>query len=236
MHSSDSPITYRNEGEVAVVSFDDGKANVLTHAALEQLERSLDRAEAEAAALLIVGREGKFSAGFDLSVMTAGPDSARGLLERGALFGLRLFEFPLPVVLGVTGHALAMGGILLCCADVRIAAAGPFKIGLNEVRIGMPVPRFAVELCRSRLTPPAFTQAMHLATIYDPTTAAAAGFVDEVVPVDAVAERSLEVATELAGSLHRTPFRITRTNCRGATAALLRDSLAEDLGEFNVEG
>jgi enoyl-CoA hydratase len=212
MDSSEGPITYRAEGDVAVVSFDDGKVNALTHVALGQLEEALDRAEAEAAALLVVGRDGKFSAGFDLSVMTAGPTQARELLERGARLGLRLFEYPLPVVLGVTGHALAMGGILLCCADVRIAAAGPYKIGLNEVRIGMPVPRFAVELCRSRLTPPAFTQAMHLATIHDPDSALTAGFVDEVVPMADVADRSLEVAAELAGAL------------------------AEDLAEFNVEG
>lgn len=235
MSSPAGPVNFQILGDVAVVDFDDGKANVLTHEVLGQLEDALDVAQADARALVIVGREGKFSAGFDLSVMTAGPDQARDLLARGARLGLRLFEFPIPVVLGVTGHALAMGGILLCCADVRIAGEGPFKIGLNEVRIGMPVPRFAVEICRSRLTPAAFTQAMHLATVYDPQTAAVAGFVDEVVPVAEVRDRALEVATELASSLHLGPFRITRTNTRGATAARLRDSLAEDLGEFTVE-
>jgi len=234
MNAPSTPVTYDLNGDVAVVTIDDGKANARRHEVLDLLEGAVDRAADEARALVITGREGRFSAGFDLSVMTAGPEQARGLLGRGALLGLRLFEFPIPVVLGVTGHALAMGGILLCCADVRIAAAGPFKLGLNEVRIGMPVPRFAVEVCRSRLTPPAFTQAMHLATIYDPEGAREAGFVDEVVDADQVVDRAAEVATELAASLHAAPFRITRANCRGATARLLRESLDTDLSEFDV--
>lgn len=234
MSAAPAPVTYELIGDVAVVTIDDGKANALSHEVLELLEGAADRAEGEAGAVVIVGREGRFSAGFDLSVMTAGPEQARGLLGRGALLGLRLFEFPIPVVLGVTGHALAMGGILLCCADVRVAADGPFKLGLNEVRIGMPVPRFAVELCRSRLTPPAFTQAMHLATSYDPEGARDAGFVDEVIDPELVPGRAVEVATELASSLHAGPFRITRANCRGATARLLRESLDTDLSEFDV--
>ena len=234
MSSPPAPVTYELTDDVAVVTIDDGKANALSHEVLELLETAVDRAQDEARAVVVVGREGRFSAGFDLSVMTAGPEQARGLLGRGALLGLRLFEFPIPVVLGVTGHALAMGGILLCCADVRVAAAGPFKLGLNEVRIGMPVPRFAVELCRSRLNPPAFSQAMHLATIYDPEGARDAGFVDEVVDPDEVVGRAVAIGTELASSLHAGPFRITRANCRGATARLLRESLDTDLSEFDV--
>ena len=91
--------------------------------------------------MAIIGRPGKFSAGFDLSVMTAGPDQARDLLRAGADLALRIYTFPIPVVLGATGHALAMGAILLMAADVRIGADGPFKVGLPEVEIGMPLPR-----------------------------------------------------------------------------------------------
>ena len=167
--------------------------------------------------------DGKFSAGFDLSVMTAGPSQARELLGRGAELGIRLFEFPVPVVFAVTGHALAMGGILLCCADVRIGADGPFKIGLPEVRIGMPVPAFAVELCRSRLTSRWFTRSIQLAEGLNPMQALDAGYLDEVVDPEAVRARADEVARELAEAVHPGPFRMTRSTIRGQLAGQLRE-------------
>lgn len=229
-----SSISFGLAGPVAVIDIDDGKANALGFELLDALDAALDRAEAEAEAVAVVGRPGKFSAGFDLSVMTSGPDQARGLLGRGAELGMRLYEFPQPVVLGVTGHALAMGGILLCCADIRIGADGPFKLGLNEVAIGMPVPAFAVELCRDRLSKRSFTRAIQLARIHDPAEALEAGFLDEVVGPDRVRDRAVEVATELAGTLHRGPFRATRRTIRAELAGRLRTSLAADLAAFDV--
>lgn len=232
--TSSGIVAYRTEGDVAVVSVDDGKANALGFDLLGELDRALDRAVDEARAVVVVGRPGKFSAGFDLSVMTSGPENARELLGRGAELGLRLFELPVPVVLGVTGHALAMGGILLCCGDVRIGADGPYKLGLNEVAIGMPVPAFATELCRDRLSPRSFTRAVQLAHVHSPAEALEAGFLDEVVSDDEVLPRSVAVATDLAGRLHAGPFRATRRTVRAALARQLRDSLAADLAAFSV--
>lgn len=230
-----STVTYELVGPVALVSIDDGKANALGHDVLAGVEAALDRADADrAGALVIKGREGKFSAGFDLSVMTAGVEQARELLARGARLGLSLFESDRPVVLAVTGHALAMGGILLCCADIRIGAEGPFKIGLNEVRIGMPVPSFGVELCRDRLSPPFFTQAIQLGHIHTPTEALAAGFLDEVVAPDAVGSRAMEIATGLAEVIHHGPFKVTRRNIRGELLDRLRTGLERDMELFNV--
>lgn len=221
---------------LATITIDDGKANALSHAVLAGIEDALDRAlDADAAAVVVVGRDGRFSAGFDLSVMTAGPEQARDLLGRGARLGLRLYELPVPVVFAVTGHALAMGGILLCCADVRIGADGPFRIGLPEVRIGMPVPAFAVELCRDRLSPRWFTRAIQLAHDHDPATALEAGFLDEVVEPERVADRAHQVAAELAEHLHRGPFRMTRATIRASLAEQLRDALEADLAAFSVE-
>jgi enoyl-CoA hydratase len=221
---------------VATIAIDDGKANALSHAVLAGIETALDQAlDAGADAVVVSGRDGKFSAGFDLSVMTAGPTQARDLLGRGAELGLRLYEFPVPVVFAVTGHALAMGGILQCCADVRIGAAGPYKIGLPEVRIGMPVPAFAVELCRDRLSPRWFTRSVLLGEGLDPQQALDAGFLDEVVELDQVRGRAQEIAADLAANVHRGPFRLTRPTARGALAEQLRAALAEDLSAFSVE-
>ncbi len=228
-------VSYELVDSVGVISIDDGKANALSHSVLAGIEQSLDRAEQDQAkAVVIVGREGKFSAGFDLSVMTSGPEQARDLLERGALLGIRLFEFPRPVILAVTGHALAMGGILLCCADVRVGGDGPFKIGLNEVRIGMPVPGFAVEVCRDRLSPRSFTAAVQLAHIHSPAEALDAGFLDEVVAVDQVLPRAIEIGNELAEALHPTAFKLTREIVRGELIGQLREGLARDMKLFNI--
>ena len=233
---TDSPVSSERSDGVARITVDDGKANALSHDVLGAVEGFLDQAEGDdtVGAVAVVGREGKFTAGFDLSVMTAGPEQARVLLGRGAELALRLAMFPKPVVMGVTGHALAMGGILLSAGDYRVGAEGPYKIGLPEVRIGMPVPGFAVELCRSRLSPRHFEKAIMLAHSFSPAEALDAGFFDEVVPLEQVPARADEVAAELAANLHRGPFRLTREISKGALVARLRASLADDLASFDV--
>ncbi len=234
--SATDPVTTTITDGVAVIDLDDGKANALGFAVLDGLDAALATAETDdsARSVAIIGRPGRFSAGFDLSVMTSGPGPAREMLGRGAELGLRLYTFPKPVVLGVTGHALAMGAILLCCADVRIGAEGAYKIGLNEVAIGMPVPAFAVGVCETRLALPAFTRAIQLARIHTPTEAAAAGFLDEVVADDEVRDRAIAAAADLGERLHPGPFRVTRRTVRGATADRLRADLERDLAIFDV--
>jgi enoyl-CoA hydratase len=230
------PVSLVQDADVAVITLDDGKANALSFAVLDGLNEALDTVESSAKAVVIMGREGKFSAGFDLKVMTGGIDDARRLLAGGANLGLRVFTFPIPVVLGVTGHALAMGGILTTTADYRVGADGPYKIGLNEVGIGMPVPSFGVELCRDRLAKAWFTRCVQHATLCSPTEAVAANFLDEVVALDDVQARALAVATQLAETVHPGPFRMTRENIRGELAAALRAGLDRDMALFDVTG
>jgi enoyl-CoA hydratase len=228
------PVALAHHEDVAVVTIDDGKANALSFKLIDALNHALDAAEVSAKAVVVNGREGKFSAGFDLSVMTGSIEDARRLLAAGATLGLRLFTAPIPVVLGVTGHALAMGGILTTTADYRVGAEGPYKLGLNEVAIGMPVPTFGVELCRDRLSSAWFTRCVQSATLCTPTEAVEAGFLDEVLPLADVPERALAVATQLAGTVHPGPFRMTRETIRGALAERLRASLATDMARFDV--
>jgi enoyl-CoA hydratase len=156
------------------------------------------------------------------------------LLGGGAELGIKIFEAPIPVVLGVTGHALAMGGILTTTADYRIGAAGEYKLGLNEVAIGMPVPAFAVELTRDRLAKRWFTRCVQQAELCSPDQAVDAGFLDEVVELGAVRDRAVAVAQGLADTVHPGPFRTTRRTIRGAVADTLRANLAADLALFDV--
>jgi enoyl-CoA hydratase len=226
-------VSYRLDGRVAVLTLDDGKANALGHAALDALDAALDRAEAEADAVALLGRPGRFSAGFDLEVITSSTEAMRALVARGARTTMRLFGFPRPVVAGCTGHALAAGALLLLACDHRVGADGPFKLGLNEVTVGMPVPQWAVELARYRIPPSAFDTAL-LGRIYDPTGAVAAGFLDDIDAPEAIEEVTIAAAARYA-TLRRGAVAGTKQRARGAVVASILAGLDDDLATFRVE-
>ena len=148
-----STTSYEVTGDVAVLRLDDGKANAVGYETLAAITDAVSDAEQSAGALVICGREGRFSAGFDLSVIGEGPEAARDLVAAGARAAARIYGAGVPVVAACTGHALAFGAIMLLSSDVRIGADIDAKIGLTEVSIGMPLPIFAVELARDRLSP-----------------------------------------------------------------------------------
>jgi enoyl-CoA hydratase len=227
-------VRYELDGDVASITFDDGKANALSHAAIDALNAALDQGAAEAKAIVLAGRPGRFSAGFDLSVMKGGVDAVRALVHAGAELSVRIYSFETPVVLACTGHALAAGAILLMAADVRIGATGEFKIGLNEVAIGMPIPHFASELARDRLSRRHLTSATALATIYTPEGAVDAGYLDAVVAPDDVVATARDRAAALAATLSPPAFRATRKVVRGPVATAIRAELDADLANFFV--
>jgi len=210
---------------LAVVRMDDGKANAFSFAMLDALGAALDAAEKDAKAVVLLGRPGRFSGGFDLKVMNEGGDATARLVTAGGRLALRLYELPLPVVIGCTGHALAMGAVALCAADLRIGAAGDYKIGLNEVAIGLALPPFACELARERLSKRHLQRATALAEVYDPTGAVDAGFLDRTVPLEQVEAAALEAAAALA-ALPGRAHALTKRSVRQAALAAIRASLA----------
>ena len=226
-----SPATLELSDEVAIVRMDDGKANALGPAMLDALDAAFDRAEREAKAVVLAGRPGRFCAGFDLKHMMAGPESARALVTRGADVLLRMYAHPQPVVVACTGHALAGGALVVLCGDVRLGTAGEFKLGLNEVAIGLPLPILAIELARDRLDPRHLTEATLLARQFDPEAARDAGYLDHVVPADQLLPRALEEARRLAG-LGSVPFAASKRALRRDTIRHIRDTLEENIREF----
>jgi enoyl-CoA hydratase/carnithine racemase len=221
-------LTYTLEGTTAIVQMDDGKANALSDAMITALLEALTRAEKEAGAMVLVGRTDRFCAGFDLKVMMSGPEAAKALLSRGAELLMRLYGASIPLVIACTGHALAGGALVLLTGDVRIGAAGAFRIGLNEVSIGMPVPVLAMELARDRLTPTELARATLMAQIYGPDEAAKAGYLDAVVPAAEVLGRAKEEAVRLGG-LGQRAFAATKTRLRGKTIAHVHATFEDDV-------
>jgi enoyl-CoA hydratase len=225
-------VAYDRQDRVATITMDDGKRNALSFETFAQLGAALDRAEADRAVVVLTGREGVFSAGFDLGTLRAGPPDAPRLVLAGFELAARIFAFPAPVVVACPGHAIAMGAFLALAADHRVGAQGPFKIGANEVAIGLVVPHFAVEICRQRLAPTHLQRAVTLSEMFSPEEAAAAGFLDRVVPAAELAATARATATQLAAldlDVHAATKRRLRARAREALQAAL-EADAADLG------
>jgi enoyl-CoA hydratase len=221
-------VTYERSGDVAVLKLDDGKANAVSHELIAELREALGRAREEAGAVMLVGRPGRFSGGFDLSVMTAGIDQARALVRAGGELLLDLYTHPQPVVAVCTGHALAAGALLLLTADRRLGVSGDFKIGLNEVAIGLPLPVYALELARERLSKRHFAPATVLARIYSPAEACDAGYLDAVVDSQHLMDAALAEAVALA-ALPASALAQTKQVAREAMVERVRATLDEDM-------
>src|SRR5690606_28281858 len=153
-------VSYSFSDGIARLGLDNGKANALSPEVFEALNTALDRAEQDRAVVVISGKPGIFSGGYDLKVMTASPEAAKSLVSIGSSLSRRLLAHPYPVVAVCTGHAIAKGAFLLLSCDYRIGVQGPFKIGLNEVAIGMTMHHAGIELARARLTNSAFNRSV----------------------------------------------------------------------------
>lgn len=229
-------VTYRLVDGTAMIVMDDGKANALSLEMLAALNRALDRAASDGAVVVLTGRQGIFSGGFDLKVLGAGGPDAAAMLEQGFLLALRLLEHPAPVIIACNGHAVAMGIFLLLSGDYRIGVNGPFRLVANEVAIGLTMPQTAIEICRHRLAPSHFNRAIILSETYAPTDAVEAGFLDRVVDGPGLLETARTVATELA-QLNRAAHVATKSRARASSIAAIRKGLEIDqkfFGSLNV--
>jgi enoyl-CoA hydratase len=223
--------TYQFDGSTATIAMDDGKVNVLSPRMLDELDGALDRAVADAAVVVLTGREGVFSAGFDLAVLRGGGDEAVRMLQAGFRLAERILSFPNPVVIACPGHAIAMGVFLVLSADYRIGVTGPYKLVANEVAIGLTMPRAAAEICRQRLAPAAFNRAVILAEPFSPESAVAAGFLDRVVQPSELDEVARTTAAQLAG-LDRVAHAATKLRTREQALTALRAAIEADDAEM----
>jgi enoyl-CoA hydratase len=192
-------IRVEDEGGVALVRIDRPPANALdlellreSHALLEELGGE------EPAAVVITGRGGFFSAGVDLKVApTLGPDEQAAMVDGINRMFAGWYGFPRPVVCAVNGHAIAGGMILALCGDHRVGAPTG-KLGLTELRAGIPYPAVAIAVVRAELTPAAARRLVLGAQLVEPGAALDLGVLDEIWEADELLPRALEVATELA--------------------------------------
>lgn len=224
--------TYEQIGDVALVTLDDGKANAFGPPMIAAVDAMLDRAADEAGAVVLTGRPGVFSGGFDLNVLRGGDmEKARAMGIAGARLMMRLYGSPQPVVVAASGHAVALGALCVLTGDHRMAADGDFRFGLNEVAIGRALPPFAWLLARELLSKRALTHAALTARMYDPEGARDAGFIDAVVPAGDLRDAAVEKAAQLA-EFDANAFSAMKRDLRGEGI----DAVLAGLGEEAPDG
>lgn len=202
-------VTVKTLDSVAVIRIDDGRANAVSGDLADELWLALEVAEADSRAVVLTGRTGVFCGGLDLQTLLGGGHATTVLAHKASEICLRLAEFPRPVVAACTGHAVAYGATLLLCCDYRIGAEGDYRIGFNEVSIGVPIPELLVGLARERLANHHLTRALSCAEMYPPHEAAEAGFLDRAHSMSVIRD-AVEKAAEMADRLDPAAFAATR--------------------------
>jgi enoyl-CoA hydratase len=220
-------VSYSLLDGVATLTLANGKVNALSPAVIADLNAALDQAEADQAVVILTGQPGILSGGYDLKVMVSGPQAALDLVASGSALARRMLAHPQPVIVACPGHAVAKGAFLLLSADYRIGVEGAFQIGLNEVKIGMTLHHVGIALARDRLSPPAFQRSVNNAEMFNPQGALQAGFLDQVVPVDALMTTANAVAQQLR-QLNMTAHKNTKRKVRKALLDTLDAAIETD--------
>lgn len=227
-------VRYEQEQGVATITLNNGKVNALSHEVFAELSAALDQAEQDQAVVILAGQAGIFSGGYDLKEMQKSPQAAMELVAVGSRMARRLAGFPLPVIAACEGHAIAKGAFLLLSVDYRIGASGPFKLGLNEVAIGMTMHHAGIEMARNRLATPYFHRSVVTAEMFAPEAACQAGFLDEVVDADAVMPRAQEVAQAMQ-KLNMRAHAQTKLKAGADYLARLDACIEQDLKHFKLQ-
>jgi enoyl-CoA hydratase len=225
-------LDYQLQDGIATIRLDDGKVNVMSLDMQAAIGQAIDRADADGAAIVLTGRPGVFSAGFDLAIIAAGGPATAAMVIGGFRLAERLLAYPRPVVVACTGHAIAMGTFLMFAGDYRIGPdAGSYKWIANEVAIGLTMPRAAIEMLRLRLTPAACDRAVILSYQFAPADAVTSGYFDQLVPLDDVADTAMSVA-RAALTLDARAHAASKLRTRAPALAALAQAIREDEEDF----
>jgi len=220
-------VTYALTDGVAIITMDDGKANAMSLAVQQGIHAALDQAEKDGAPVVLTGRAGILSAGFDLKTLAAGGQGAIEMLNGGIELAIRLLSFPNPVVIACPGHAIAMGVFVLLSADYRIGIKGNYRYTANEVAIGMTMPFSTIEILRQRVTPAALTRSVLLAEVFTPDNAVETGFLDLVVEEAELMPTAIAFAKSTS-ALNAGAHAASKKRLRADVLAAIRDGLAKD--------
>lgn len=222
---------YKEDSNYAIITLNNGKVNAISHQVIDELNTALDRAESNKKVVILTGKSGVFSGGYDLKSMMTSPESALELVTRGSQLALKMLRFPLPIIAACSGHAIAKGAFLLLSSDYRLGIDGQFKVGLNEVMIGMTMHNAGIEIAKGRLSPVFLERSVNNAEIYTPKEAILAGFLDKVVPSDDLLLPAATKIAEMFGQLNLKAHAETKLKVRAEYLKRIEEAIQKDLKE-----
>ena len=220
-------VSLDRDGGTAIARIDRPPANAMDPALVEELVRTAEELRrAPPRAVVLTGRDGFFSAGLDLKVVPSLDPAGR----RDMIMGINRMvaawcALPVPVVVAVSGHAIAGGIVLALAGDYRVGSTQG-KLGLTEVQAGVPYPAGAIAIVHAELSAPAARLMVLAGRLYEPAAALELGLVDELAEPGELVPRALSVAEELAGHPPETYARVKEQQ-RGALVAELERIVAE---------
>jgi Delta3-Delta2-enoyl-CoA isomerase len=223
-----------NHGPVRELRLNRPPANALSPELIKALKQAVEAAPQEGVrALVLSGSPSFFSGGLDVPLLLTLDRATMNGVWRDFYGLLRALAWsPVPIAAALTGHAPAGGTVLALFCDYRIAAEGDWKIGLNEVQVGLPLPP-VIYSALQRLV--GARQAARLAiggVLISPAEALSLGLVDETVPSEQVVERAVKWCQEWL-ALPSVAMTRTRREARAELAGLFEQNLPREIEEIS---
>jgi enoyl-CoA hydratase/carnithine racemase len=218
-----------------IIKLDRGVTNALNLGLIRELSEALGRVESDPdihSLVLTSANEKFFSIGFDIpGLFDLSKEEFKIFYQAFNRLCLKLYMLPKPTIAAITGHAIAGGCILALCCDERYIAAGRKLIGLNEIKLGVPVPYVADCLLGDWIGTRLARQVMEGGEFYPPEDALQMCMVDQALPLDDVLPRSL-VRAGAMGSLPSNAMQVIKTNRVERVAAQIQAQLGEKVAIF----
>lgn len=214
-------IAVEKQGEIAILRMQYGAANALDVAFCAGLTKTLREQAAASRAIVLTGQGKIFSAGVDLpQLLEGGIDYIRKFLPALDELLETLFFCPQPVVAAINGHAIAGGCLLACAADRRLMTPGKGRIGVPELRVGVPFPTVVMEIMRARTAPSHYEEITLGGATYPAEEALQRGLVDGVIEDEALLGEAISAAESLA-ALRPELFSLSKQQTRQPVRAAI---------------
>jgi len=207
-------------------------ANALSPQLIATLRDAVDEAQYGAQAIVISGAAGMFSGGLDVPELLELDRPAMHEVVRDFFAMMRvLAASPVPIAAAITGHSPAGGAVIALFCDYRVMAAGPFKIGLNEVQVGLSVPTPILAALVRAVGGHAAAKLAVPGRMISAEEALAVGLVDELAPLGEVVPRAVAWCQELVALPPQARAK-TREYCRRDLLAAFADLEAAAFDRF----
>ena len=207
-----SKVMIESRDNVAIMRLNNKVTNAINPDFINDISAALNKIKSEFQGMILAGGNKFFCIGFDLpELLKLDRTGMTQYFYKFNQVAFDIFTLPLPTACAITGHAIAGGNILALACDYRFMASGKMLIGLNEVKLGVPVPYLADLMLRQIVGDRSATDIVYRGEFMASSKAKQIGLIDEVLPQDGLENRALEKIAEIA-SLPQPAFSAIKAN------------------------